>query len=383
MKVHFTIEFPSRSGEPADYADDVDVMNPQITMRPEGLTSAQPIDNLNAKSSGLSKEAQAEMRDLERKLQEGEMDKGEMEIALKRYQKRNFDLIEKLQASNMERAKLKAMMRKAPDEQIQELIDENSQLKEKLQNRVNDVMAEGAQDAGEFKSDLKELRQKLKRAEEKASSRGDKERDLQADLDKTRLDLERTEIELREEKAKLEEKYRHFEELNQYISDLLSEKKQLGLELDVKKKEILELKEEVQDMDRARETQNQKIKTEVGEASLEENKKRWQDFRDKIDFKDKEIVKLKKDLGEANQSLARAGGSDEPIMRSLGLNGLGALETTEDICVNLNLEFNETDTDELQRLVNDCQYDKLLPMVKKNSELLRDRLELVYNYLHG
>lgn len=383
MKVHFTIEFPSRSGEPADYADDVDVMNPQITMRPEGHTSAQPVDSVNAKSTVLSKEAQTEMRDLERKLREGEMDKGEMEVALKRYQKRNFDLIEKLQASNMERAKLKAMMRKAPDEQIQELIDENSQLKEKLQNKVNDVMAEGAEDAGEFKSDLKELRQKLKRAEEKASSRGDKERELQADLDKTRLELERTEIELREEKAKLEEKYRHFEELNQYISDLLSEKKQLGLELDVKKKENVELKEEVQDMDRARETQNQKIKTEVGEASLEENKKRWQDFRDKIDVKDKEIVKLKKDLGEANQSLARAGGSDEPLMRSLGVNGLGALETTEDICVNLNLEFNETDTDELQRLVNDCQYDKLLPMVKKNSELLRDRLELVYNYLHG
>ena len=381
MKVHFTIEFPTRSGEPAEYADDVDVMNPQVSMRPEGHPSSFPVSNKGAQA--LSSEAQAEMKELERKLREGEMDKGEMEVALKRYQKRNLDLIEKLQEANMERARLKAMMRKAPDEQIQELIDENSKLKAKLKTGVDDALAEGAQDAGELKSEIKELRQKLKRAEERAASRGDKERELQDDLDKTRLSLEKAELDLREERAKLDEKYRHFEELNQYISDLLNEKKLLGLEVDNKSKEILNLKEEIQDMDKARANQKTQIKTEVEEASLEENKKRWQEFRDRIEQKDREIETLKSDLREAEKSLQRAGGSEEPQVRRIGIKGLEAIDTSEDICDNLNLEINKTDTDDLRTLVSECKYDKLLPLVSKNAELLRDRLELIYNYLHG
>jgi DNA repair exonuclease SbcCD ATPase subunit len=393
MKVHFTIEFPTRSGEPVDYENDVDVMNPKVTMQPQfGSNQGVPVNNKqieHIEDLETSKSAppmpqinEEDFKEMQEKMDRGELDNDQLKEAMGNYQKKNLQLVEQLHSSQMEVAKLKAMMKKAPDEQIEELLQENERLQEELKMKLQEQRDENQEDSAYLREEIKELRGKLKEKDERIESMVEAERTSTDKVIEYRSKAEKIEIELREEKAKMEEKYKHFEELNKYISDLLHEKKKLGLSMDEKTKQWQEMKDELEDMKKGNEEHHKKIQNEVKQQSLDENQKRWDDFQNKISEKDEQIEDLKRQLRLADQAMAKEG-DEMKLVREAGENVLLRIEELEDICEIMNIDFERTDVNDLRTKSKSLGSEDYARAIQDHLRIISDRQQNIYNHLRG
>jgi DNA repair exonuclease SbcCD ATPase subunit len=392
MKVHFTIEFPTRSGEPVDYENDVDVMNPKISMQPEfpngkmAIQSNQDIKNEEIKESEpveVTEEInEDEFNDFKARLEKGEIDNEELKQTIEKYQQKNLELTGRLHSTQMEVAKMKAIMKKAPDEQIEELIQENDQLRKELKEKLQERAEENQEDASYLREEIKELRGKLKERDERIEKMIESEREAADQVIKFRTQVEKTDIELREQKAKMEEKYKHFEELNKYISDLLHEKKKLGLSMDEKTTQWQEMKNELEEMKKRKDEEYKRIENEVQQKSLEDNQKRWDEFQNKIADKDKELEEMKKQLKLADEAMNKEG-DDVKLVREAGEGILSKIEELEDICEIMNIEFDRTDVDELRHKAKGMDSEQYARGMKTYLKIIGDRQQAIYNNVRG
>ena len=391
MKVHFTIEFPTRSGEPVDYENDVDVMNPKVTMQPEVSDNNHiPIQKSLKEQTETpinsspvdTEEYQDEIQKFQERMKKGEIDKEELEQTIEDYQKKNLDLVGKLHTCQMENAKLKAMMKKAPDEQIEELIQENESLKEELKNKVKEQKEENQEDSQYLREEIRDLRSKMKERDERIEKMIEQERESADSIIKYRTQAEQVEIELKEQKAKMEEKYKHFEELNKYISDLLHEKKKLSLNMDEKETQWKEMKEKLEQKNKGETETLKRIENEVQQKSLEDNQKKWDEFQKKIEIKETEIERLKSQIKLADQALNKEG-EDVIVVKQLGETVLLKLEELEDICEIMNIDFNRTDINEIRKQGHGLQPVDYAKYVHTNLKIIGDRQQTIYNHLRG
>ena len=389
MKVHFTIEFPTRSGEPVDYENDVDVMNPKVSMQPEypGKTEIPVQNSLKPDEEGESVPMesgidQKEIEEFQERLKKGEINKEELEKTVEEYQKKNLDLVGKLHSSQMEVAKLKAMMKKAPDAQIEELIQENEALREELKSKVKEQKEENQEDSQYLRDEIRDLRTKMKERDDRIEKMIEQEREAADSVIKYRTQAEQVEIELKEQKAKMEEKYKHFEELNKYISDLLHEKKKLGLSMDEKTTQWKEMKEELEERKKNEEDSYKRIENEVQQKSLQDNQKRWDEFQNKIELKDSEIERLKAQVKLADQALNKEG-EDVGVVKEIGETVLLKIEELEDICEIMNIDLTRTDVDQIRKSGNGLDALLYAKYVQNNLKIIGDRQQTIYNHLRG
>lgn len=387
MKIHFTIEFPTKSGDPADYEDDIDVMNPQIKMQPGHSLSKDTkiemgeVDDIDFDEH--RRESERMISNLQEKFQTGDYDKEEMEVTLKKYQEKNMELIGKLQNSNLENAKLKAIMKQNPDEHINQLLEENEDLKNQLKNKLKEKSNENQEDTQYLKEEIHELREKLKETEENLQKKATIEREISDEIIKARTELEKMSLELREQKSKMEEKYKHFEELNKYISDLLHEKKKMGLLVEDKSKELNKAIEELEELKHNKTDEVKKLENEIREDNLNENKERWEEFQKKIDERDTVISELKSKLENLESKLDNVDSTDEDQIKGLGEMVLQRIDESEDICEVLNIDFERSDMSHIRHELENGSGDILIRLITEHDKLLATRHELIYNNLRG
>lgn len=394
MKVHFTIEFPTRSGEPVDYENDVDVMNPKVTMQPQfpGSDQNMPVQSNRLPATQKLPDAEIkevaqqmndeEFRAFQEKLERGEIDNEQLKETIGKYQMKNLEMVEQLHSAQMEIAKMKAMMKKAPDEQIEELLKENERLQSELKEKLQEQRDENKEDSAYLREEIKDLRGKLKERDEKIEEMIEKDRKSMDKVIEFRSKAEKIEIELRENEAKMEEKYKHFEELNKYISDLLHEKKKLGLNMDEKTKQWQEMKDELDQLKKGNEEHYKKIENDVKTQSLEDNQKRWDEFQNKIAEKDAEVEDLKRQLRLADQAMAKEG-DEVKIMRDAGENLLMRIEEMEDICEIMNLDFERTDVNDLRKKAQGMNAEDFAKAMQANLKIISERQQTIYNHLRG
>ena len=390
MKVHFTIEFPTRSGEPVEYENDVDVMNPKISMQPEFPNGQPPLQApaetaIESAPPGEPPQAQMnenEFNEFKSRLERGEIDKEELQGTIDRYRQKNLEMVEQVHSSQMELARLKAMMKKAPDEQIEELAQENERLRQELKEKVQEQKDENQEDSQYLREEIKDLREKLKQRDERIEQMIEDGRSGADQVIKFRTQAEKMEIELREQKAKMEEKYKHFEELNKYISDLLHEKKKLNLAMEEKEAEWRQMKEELEVLKKNKDEDRRKVENEVQQKSLEDNQKRWDDFQNKIAQKDKEVEEMKRRLKLADEAINKEG-DEVRLMRDAGENILLRIEELEDICEIMNIDFERTNVDQLRQNAKGESPEQFARGMQNHLKIIGERQQNIYNHLRG
>lgn len=390
MKVHFTIEFPTRSGEPVEYENDVDVMNPKISMQPEFPSGQVPIQSSpndpNEQETSMRPVANTinedEFNEFKAKLERGEIDKEELQSTLQKYREKNLEMVEQVHSSQMEVARLKAMMKKAPDEQIEELVKENEKLQKELKEKLQDQKEENQEDSQYLREEIKDLREKLKQRDERIEKMIEEGRSGADQVIKFRTQAEKMEIDLREQKAKMEEKYKHFEELNKYISDLLHEKKKLNLEMEEKDAQWRQMKDELEQLKKNQNEDRRKVENEVQQKSLEDNQKRWDEFQNKISEKDKQVEEMKRKLKLADDALNKEG-EEVRLMRDAGENILLRIEELEDICEIMNIDFERTNVDALRQSAKAQGPEQFARSMQSHLKIIGERQQNIYNHVRG